>query len=130
MKYILVLLTMIFCHIVDDYYLQGLLGSLKQKEWWEKNAPRKLYGNDYIMALFMHAFSWSFMVMLPVMTYTICTGMELSANYAIPYFVNMAIHAVVDDLKANKRKISLIQDQSVHLLQILATWGIWLIVTV
>lgn len=33
------LLLMIFLHIVDDYYLQGILASMKQKEWWHKTAP-------------------------------------------------------------------------------------------
>lgn len=62
---IFILFTMIFCHIVDDYYLQGWLASAKQKSWWEKNAPGKLYKYDYLAALFMHSFSWSFMIMLP-----------------------------------------------------------------
>jgi hypothetical protein len=35
------LLLMIFLHIVDDYYLQGILASMKQKEWWHKTAPEK-----------------------------------------------------------------------------------------
>ena len=60
----IILLSMIFCHIVDDYYLQGWLASAKQKEWWKKNAPEKMYSRDYIMALFMHSFSWAFMIML------------------------------------------------------------------
>ena len=59
-----VLLSMIFCHIVDDYYLQGWLASAKQKSWWEQNAPQKLYQQDYLMALLVHSFSWTFMVML------------------------------------------------------------------
>lgn len=33
-----VLLAMVFCHIVDDYYLQGWLASAKQRKWWEENA--------------------------------------------------------------------------------------------
>ena len=127
MKYILVLLSMVFCHIVDDYYLQGWLASAKQKEWWQKNAPQKLYRNDYIMALFMHAFSWSFMTMLPIAAFTVFNGIEMNIAYGIPYFVNAAIHAVVDDLKANKKRINLIQDQCEHLLQIFITWGIWVI---
>ena len=45
-KYI-ILITMIFCHIVDDYYSQGILASMKQKEWWIKNAPDKQYKYDY-----------------------------------------------------------------------------------
>lgn len=57
MKYFIILITMIFCHIVDDYYLQGWLASAKQRSWWEKNAPDNLYKHDYLMALFMHSFS-------------------------------------------------------------------------
>ena len=59
---ILILFAMIFCHIVDDYYLQGWLASAKQKEWWKANAPDSLYSLDYIWALIMHSFSWAFMI--------------------------------------------------------------------
>lgn len=119
---ILILLAMIFCHIVDDYYLQGWLASAKQKSWWEKNAPEKLYQNDYIMALFMHSFSWSFMIMIPIIVYLFIGGIGLQEWLVFPYFVNIAIHCIIDDLKANKRKINLIQDQCIHLVQIFVTW--------
>jgi hypothetical protein len=66
----ILLLAILFCHIVDDYYLQGWLASAKQKSWWEKNAPDNLYKNDYIMALCEHAFSWTFMIMLIPTIYT------------------------------------------------------------
>ena len=46
---ILILLAMIFCHIVDDYYSQGILASMKQKEWWKNNAPDSLYKHDYLI---------------------------------------------------------------------------------
>ena len=26
-------------HIVDDYYLQGILAKMKQKSWWKEVAP-------------------------------------------------------------------------------------------
>lgn len=61
----MIILCMVFCHIVDDYYLQGILAKLKQKSYWELNAPDKKYENDYRMALLMHSISWSFMIMLP-----------------------------------------------------------------
>lgn len=110
--------SMIFCHIVDDYYLQGWLASAKQKKWWEQNAPDKLYRFDYIMALVCHSFSWSFMIMLPWIIYA---GPSLNfALIAIP--VNTIIHAIVDDLKANKHKLNLIQDQLIHLAQIVVTF--------
>lgn len=127
MKMILILIAMIFCHIVDDYYLQGWLASAKQKSWWEKNAPEKLYRNDYIMALFMHSFSWSFMIMIPIIAYLMNGGIGLQEWLVIPYFVNMAIHCIVDDLKANKKRTNLIQDQCIHLVQILATWATFMI---
>lgn len=32
----------LFCHIVDDYYLQGILAQLKCREWWGKNYPDEM----------------------------------------------------------------------------------------
>lgn len=116
---ILLLIAMIFCHIVDDYYLQGWLASAKQKSWWEKNAPDKMYEHDYLAALFMHSFSWSFMIMLIPTLYVLLVG---GIWIPIVFVANLVIHMVVDDLKANQKKINLIQDQSIHMVQIFATW--------
>lgn len=127
MKFVFILLSMIFFHIVDDYYLQGWLASAKQKSWWQENAPDKLYKNDYIMALFMHSFSWSFMIMIPIIIYSLVSGIGLKEWLIIPYLVNMAIHALTDDTKANKRSINLIQDQAIHLLQIVITWFLFML---
>ena len=118
MKEFLILLSMIFCHIVDDYYLQGILASMKQKLWWQKqeNYSDK-YKYDYIIALIMHAFSWAFMIMVPL----IITGAsEIAITVSI--VINATIHAIIDNLKANKKKINLVQDQISHLLQIFGTW--------
>lgn len=114
-----ILLCMIFFHIADDYYLQGILASMKQKSWWENNYPDKLYKYDYLMALFMHSFSWSFMIMLPPTVYTMIVG---ATWYPILYVLNLCVHFYVDNLKANKMKINLIQDQCIHLVQIVGTW--------
>lgn len=110
---------MIFCHIYDDYYLQGWLASAKQKIWWEKNAPDKLYKHDYIAALFMHSFSWTFMIMLVPTIYVLLFGGIWSP---VVFSANLVIHMIVDDLKANRKKINLVQDQTIHMIQILATW--------
>ena len=108
---------MIFAHIVDDYYLQGILASLKQKSWWENQKSYKpLYQYDYIVALIMHAFSWSFMISLPILY----LGFTKSIVFSI--ILNTIIHGIVDDLKANKGKINLIVDQSIHIIQIVITW--------
>ena len=116
-----ILLTMIFFHIVDDYYLQGWLAQGKQKKWWSKltlDNPKK-YKYDYIMALFMHSFSWTFMTMFPIVIF--------QQKYSIPLFaLNIVIHMFVDDLKANKMKINLITDQTIHLIQVFVTWSVLL----
>ena len=115
----LLLLTMIFCHIVDDYYLQGWLASAKQKSWWKKNSPEDMYKKDYLAALFMHSFSWSFMIMLVPTIYTVIVGGVWSP---FVFVTNLIVHMVIDDLKANRKKINLVQDQLIHMIQILATW--------
>ena len=113
--------AMLFCHIIDDYFLQGILASMKQKEWWNKNAPEKMYAWDYIAALFMHSFSWAFMIMLPI---AIVARFQLGLLF-LAYPINTVIHCVIDDLKANKHKINLLIDQTIHVLQILITWAIF-----
>ena len=118
MNKIFTLLLMIFCHIVDDYYLQGWLASAKQKKYWQENAPEKLYKYDYIWALIMHSFSWAFMIMLPI-AYSLSFNINIA--FLIAFVLNVTIHAVTDDLKANKRKINLWEDQIIHLIQISLT---------
>lgn len=44
----MIFLTMIFLHIVDDYYLQGILAQMKQKKFWKEQAPDVKYKYDYI----------------------------------------------------------------------------------
>ena len=122
---IFILLAMIFLHIIDDYKLQGILASMKQKKWWqEQKEYKQLYKYDYIPALIEHSFSWTFMIMLPI-------AIVLHFNigwWALAYIANMVIHAFVDDLKANKFKINLVIDQSIHLAQIVVTWLVFVLI--
>lgn len=118
MNNLFVLILMIFCHIADDYYLQGWLASAKQKQWWKDNAPDKLYRFDYIWALLMHSFSWSFMIMLPI---AISQGFDVNWVFGLMLVINTAVHAFVDNLKANVKVINLWVDQSIHMLQIIYT---------
>lgn len=124
MNNIFILLAMIFLHIIDDYKLQqGVLANLKQKKWWEEQKEYKdLYKYDYLPALILHGFSWSFMIMLPI-------AFVLNFNigwWVIAYIINTAIHVFIDDLKANKFKINLIVDQSIHVIQIIITWLVFI----
>lgn len=119
-EYIFILFAMIFMHIVDDFYLQGILAKMKQKDWWKKqDGYRSFYKNDYIAALLAHGFSWSFMIMLP---FIIFGFMHWSILFLICF--NAPLHAYIDHCKANRKEINLIADQVCHLNQILGTWFI------
>lgn len=123
MSNIFILLAMIFLHVIDDYKLQGILASMKQKKWWtEQKEYKSMYQYDYIAALIMHSISWTFMIMLPI-------AVVLRFNigwWTVAYAVNMIVHAFVDDLKANKLKINLVVDQTIHIVQIVITWLIFI----
>ena len=71
----------------------------------------------------MHAFSWAFMVMLPLF---FTNGFSMNLVTTIILLANTIIHFYIDDLKANQDKINLVQDQFFHIIQILVTWLIWI----
>ena len=118
--YSFILLAMIFLHIIDDYKLQGILASMKQKKWWrEQKEYKELYKNDYIMALVEHSFSWTFMIMLPIAFHL---QFQLDTIFLILFAINVFVHALIDNEKANKFTINLVTDQLIHLTQIVITW--------
>lgn len=114
-----VLASMLFMHVVDDYYLQGILANLKQRSYWEEHAPDHMYRYDYLVALLMHSLSWSFCIMLPAVA---SRGFAWNSDVTALFAFNIVVHTVVDDAKANRRKINLITDQAIHLVQILMTF--------
>lgn len=114
-----VFLWMIFFHVVADYNLQGWLASAKQKSYWEANAPDELYKYDYVCALIMHSISWTFMIMLPI---AYVQGFAINPTFVILFIFNTGLHAVIDDLKANRKAINLWSDQMFHMVQITLTF--------
>lgn len=119
---LVVLSLMVLGHLLADYPLQGWLAQSKAKAYWE-NSPEK-NKKDYIPALICHAAMWGIMIFLP----SVCwCGAEHSIGWIwLMLPINIAIHAIIDDLKANKKAINLWQDQLLHLVQIIVTWLIWL----
>lgn len=117
-----ILLLMILAHVVDDFVLQPVcLSKLKQKSWWEKQEGyKRLYKDDYKMALLIHSMSWSIMALLPAIFMLNPTGALLFGVFV----VNTLIHYVVDNEKANKGHLNLMADQLIHLSQIFVSWVI------
>ena len=127
MNNLFVLFSMIFLHVIADYCLQGILASMKQKQWWkeQKNYSDK-YKYDYIIALFMHSFSWTFMILLPII---IVDKFNIDILLILLFIKNIILHFIVDNLKANLHKINLVEDQLLHMAQILTTFTIWVCIT-
>ena len=138
MYFLIIFLSMIFMHIVDDYYLQGKLSQLKQNSFWKNknnynfdpssdnymsldNYMHKCRFDHYV-ALFMHSFSWTFMIMLPITVLMVINNNVLVVPWVVAFVVNWVIHGWIDHLKANVHNISLVVDQVIHICQIIATW--------
>ena len=79
------------------------------------------YNDDYKIAMLLHSFSWSVITFMPVfIMYRGHLGLgDWQAGVIIG--VNSMIHYWIDDKKCNWRSINLVQDQILHLLQILLT---------
>lgn len=118
--FIKILLFMILFHIIDDFVLQPIsLSNLKQKKWWEKQEGYSdKYKDDYKVALAIHSISWSIMIHIPLVIMFPSLG---QFALFISFMVNAVIHYYIDDLKANKLKINLFEDQMVHFWQICTT---------
>ena len=114
------LILMILLHIIDDFVLQTKsLANLKQKKWWKKQKLENpiQYKDDYLCALFIHGLSWSAMVHIPFL-FVYYNDLTLIVS-----FISQAIiHAIIDNKKANKGEINLIEDQAMHLVQLMVIW--------
>ena len=127
---ILIFLLMILLHIIDDFVLQASsLVNLKQESYWKNDPVGKdpMYKNDYKAALAIHGLSWSIMIHLPLIA--------LQFWFDYPYMewfifcsvlLHAALHALIDNIKANFRKTNLVQDQFYHFMQIFSVFFLWL----
>ena len=119
---LIVLSSMVFLHIIDDFVLQTKLADMKQISWWKIHAPASIYRNDYKLCLLAHGYEWAFMMMIPVV---FAMGFDLGWMWVmLP--VNATVHAAIDHAKANDMALNLWQDQMLHLGQILLTFILYL----
>ena len=120
-----VLLLMFLFDIIDDFVLQPIcLSKLKQKRYWIEECKKynlniSKYDTDYITALLIHGLSWSIMIHVPLM---FLGGIRDDFFLLLSVLLNTVIHAIIDNLKANKLKINLDVDQCLHGFQIVITW--------
>lgn len=113
--------VILFMHIFADFHLQGILANMKQYSWWiNQEGFNKKYKDDYIIALLIHSFEWSFAIHIPILFYNLeFIDIKYSIIFIMSLMINTFIHAYIDNLKANNHKINLIQDQLIHFGQVI-----------
>jgi len=118
-----VLFIMIFAHIIDDFKLQGIMADMKCRLWWYNTINTlehgEIYKYDYIVPLILHGFQWSMMVHS---VFLLSVSMRDNPILYISIIINGLVHSFIDNLKANEFKINLIQDQLLHLIQIIVIY--------
>lgn len=119
---VFLLFSMMFAHIVADFNLQGVLADMKQAGWWDKSVPakyRSMVKYDWIVALVIHGFAWSFCMCLP---YYLVPGITDFSMLNQMIVINAVLHSVIDAIKCYFCKFNLVQDQMFHLIQVIGTW--------
>lgn len=122
---IILLFAMIFIHCMLDFHQGDTIANMKQKSWWLKHPQYKdLYKYDYIAVLLVHGFSWSFAIQIPILLYNykVFNSNDSWLLCVIIILINGLIHSFIDNAKANRLCINLVQDQIVHLIQIVGAW--------
>lgn len=118
--YAIVLILMLLAHFFVDFHLQGILADMKQEQWWKKQERyNSKYKYDYLAALAIHSAEWTLWVMIPLF---LLPHIDLGI-FLLLAALNMVIHSLTDNSKANYKDINLIQDQIIHLAQIAFTYA-------
>lgn len=119
--YVIVLILMLLAHFFADFHLQGILADMKQEQWWKKqDGYNSKYKYDYVAALAIHSAEWTLWVMMPPLVFLSHIDLGIFLLLAA---LNMVVHSLTDNSKANYKDINLIQDQIIHLVQIAFTYA-------
>lgn len=118
--YVIVLILMLLTHFFADFHLQGILADMKQEQWW--NNSKNKY--DYLAALAIHSAEWTLWMMIPLF---LLPHLDLGM-FLLLAALNIVVHSLTDNSKANCKDISLIQDQIIHLAQIAFTYAALILV--
>lgn len=123
--YVIVLILMLLAHFFVDFHLQGILADMKQEQWWKRQEGyNSKYKYDYVAALAIHSAEWALWVMMPLM---LLPHLDLGI-FLLLAALNMVVHSLTDNSKANYKDINLIQDQIIHLAQIVFTYAAMVVV--
>ena len=110
-------------HCIGDYTLQGdFLSAAKRKSFWINKINEKTNSLEHYIILFIHAYIWAFCITLPLF------NLISSSKLILSIIINCILHMYIDNLKANRKVITLLTDQLLHLLQIIVTYLLLVII--
>ena len=118
--YVIVLILMLLAHFFADFHLQGILADMKQEQWWkQQDGYNSKYKYNYLAALAIHSAEWTLWTMIPLF---LLPHLDLGM-FLLLATLNIVVHSLTDNSKANCRDINLVQDQALHLAQIAFTYA-------
>ena len=118
--YVIVFVLMLLAHFFTDFHLQGILADMKQEQWWKRQEGyNSKYKYDYLAALVIHSAEWTLWMMIPLF---LLPHLDLG-TFLLLAALNIVVHSLTDNSKANYRDINLIQDQVIYLAQIAFTYA-------
>lgn len=133
-----IFIAMVLFHILEDFHLQGILASMKQKSWWQSECNKlgikyesSKYKHDHIISLCIHALENSIFITLPLIidglitTFTTNLNNSLFIGWAFIIFASTVVHAFIDNFKCNNKGISLIIDQLLHFIFIILFFSLY-----
>lgn len=119
----LILFTMIFLHIVGEFYLQGMLAKMKKKRWWYRHEPEDGGRYNHIAALIIHGYSWSFIVHLPFTgLIVLCDMFDCMAVLSLSLLSHAVLHALLANDRINHDFLDFADEQACHVAQVFIVW--------
>ena len=128
---LLILLGMLGLHIVDMFGLNLL--SLKMasgKSWYTPGLTLKRSKPDSIIPLLTQGFSWSILVHVPIIALLIIENINPpTVLIFITVILQGLVHAYISNENASFRKLNFVENQILHLVQIISIFIIFYYIT-
>lgn len=98
----------------------------KAEEAWESHPCR----HDYIPAMIGHSFIWAVMISIAPIVWLIVRGYDTWWLMTIMMVANTALHAVIDNIRTNVGRMTMIEAHLWYMGQIIVTFVVCVIITI
>ena len=115
-KLIYIFMIMIFLHcFCESILLRTSIFDYRIKDNWLLLKDK--YENDFRLIILCRSFIWSFIVHLPILI--LHRDGSFYLVYSVSIIVHTLLHGIIDDIRTNQKLISLLIEQSFHILQLI-----------